>query len=47
MIYMAIHTRDALLVVGRVGKVHAVFFVAVDAQGRDIIGGWPLARVVR
>ena len=43
MIQVAIDTRDSLLIVGGVWKVHTVFLMAVDAQGRNIISGFVCA----
>jgi hypothetical protein len=40
VIQMTIDTRDSLLIVGCVRKVHAVFLMAIDTQGRNIITGF-------
>ena len=39
MIQVAIYARHALLIVGRIGEVHAVFLMTVDTQCRYVIGG--------
>jgi hypothetical protein len=44
MVYMAIHTRHALLAVGSVWEVHTMFLVAINAQGGNVVFAYFIAR---